>query len=135
MLYFATPGKGIFPGIQRLFRETQRVVGGERIYLNELRKVTKEDIVIFGAWHPQYATTIRRCSATRKYLHWASPLLQTELAGVEVGYLNIVMFMLKKGVLDGVWVLDESVYGAYKDIGNVFYAPAPLSIENILQKL
>ena len=128
MLFFVTPAENQFPGIRRLFEETQTVVGGELIYLSDLQKVEEEDSVVFGAWNPQYAMAIRRnCKAKKKYLHWASPLLQAELAGVEIGYLNMIMTLLKQEVLDGIWVLDKGVYDAYKDIGNVFYAPAPFN--------
>jgi len=128
MLYFVTPGENQFPGIRHLFEETQAVVGGELIYLSYLQKVKEEDTVIFGAWTQAYAMAIRRnCKAKKKYLHWASPLLQAELAGVEIGYLNLIMTLLRREVLDGIWVLDKGVYEAYKDVGNVFYAPAPFS--------
>lgn len=130
MLFFALPSEGAFPGIARLFRETQAVVGGEIIYLSDLGKVKEEDTVIFGAWYPPYAMALRRnCKAKKKYLHWASPLLQAELAGVEIGYLNTIMTLLKQEVLDGIWVIDKGVYDAYKDIGNVFYAPAPFNAD------
>jgi hypothetical protein len=132
MLYFVTPGENQFPGIMHLFEETQAVVGGELIYLSDLQKANEEDTVIFGAWSPQYAMAIRRnCKAKKKYLHWASPLLQAELAGVEIGYLNMIMTLLKQEVLDGIWVLDKGVYDAYKDIGNVFYAPAPFNADSL----
>lgn len=126
MLFFVTPAENQFPGIRRLFAETQAVVGGELIYLSDLQKVKEEDVVIFGAWSPPYAMMIRRnCKAKKKYLHWASPLLQTELAGVEISYLNTIMNFLEQEVLDGIWMIDKGIYDTYKDLGNIFYAPAP----------
>lgn len=130
MLYFAVPAANTFPGIQRLFREAQAVVGGELIYLSDLQKVNEEDTVVFGAWDGRYAMAIRRnCKAKKKYLHWASPLLQTELAGVEIGYLGTILNLLEQEVLDGIWVIDKGIYDTYKDLGNVFYAPAPFNAD------
>ena len=132
MLFYALPSEGAFPGIARLFRETQAVVGGEIIYLSDLGKVKEEDTVIFGAWSPQYAMAIRRnCKAKKKYLHWSSPLLQTELAGVEIGYLNTIMNLLEQEVLDGIWVVDKGIYDTYKDLGNIFYAPNPFNADKL----
>lgn len=82
MLYFVLPAPGVYPGIARLFSETISIVGGKQIYLADMHQVTEEDVIMFGAWHPRYAMAIRReCKAKRKYLHWASPLLQAEQAG------------------------------------------------------
>jgi len=128
MKYFVTPGKGIFPGIRRLFEEVQAVVGGELIYISDLKKVKEDDTAIFGAWDNRYSMAIRRgCKAKKKYLHWASPLLQTELAGGEIGYIGTIMQLLKQEVLDGIWVIDKGVYDTYNDLGNIFYAPAPFN--------
>ena len=132
MLFYVLPSEGVFPGIARLFRETQAAVGGEIVYLSDLGKAKEEDTVIFGAWYPPYAMAIRRnCKAKNKYLHWASPLLQTELAGVEIGYLNTIMNLLEQEVLDGIWVIDKGIYDSYKDLGNIFYAPAPFNFEKL----
>ena len=126
MLYFVLPEERAFPGIARLFAETIAVVGGKQIYLADMQQVTEEDSVMFGAWSPRYAMAIRRgCKAKRKYLHWSSPLLQAELAGVELGYLSTIMDMLNKDIIDGIWMNDKGIYDTYKDIGNIFYAPAP----------
>jgi glycosyltransferase involved in cell wall biosynthesis len=128
MLYFVLPEERAFPGIARLFAETIAVVGGKQIYLVDMHQVTEEDTVMFGAWSPRYAMAIRRgCNAKRKYLHWSSPLLQAELAGVELGYLSIIMDMLNKGVIDGIWMNDKGIYDTYSDLGNLFYAPAPFN--------
>ena len=128
MLYFVLPEKGTYPGIARLFSETISVVGGKQIYLADMQQVTEEDVVMFGVWHPRYAMAIRRgCKAKRKYIHWSSPLLQAELAGVELSYLGIIMDMLTKGIIDGVWMNDKGIYDTYKDLGNIFYAPAPFN--------
>ena len=90
-----------------------------------MHQVTEEDVIMFGAWHPIYAMAIRRdCKAKRKYLHWTSPLLQ---AGVEIGYLSIIMKMLEKGIIDGIWMIDRGIYDTYKDQGNICYAPAPFN--------
>ena len=132
MLYFVTPGKGAFPGIRRLFKETQLVVGGELLYLNELQKVGAEDAVMFGAWHPNYSIAIRRCKAKRKYLHWASPLLQTELAGVEVEYLSTIFKLLDRKILNGLWVIDMGIYDTCQHLGdNIYYAPAPFDPKHL----
>ena len=126
MLYFVLPEKGTYPGIARLFSETIAVVGGKQIYLADMHQVTEEDVVMFGAWHLRYAMAIRRnCKAKRKYIHWSSPLLQAELAGVELGYLSTIVDLLNKDVIDGIWMNDKGIYDTYKDLGNIFYAPAP----------
>jgi len=128
MLYFVLPEKGTYPGIARLFSETIAVVGGKQIYLADMHQVAKDDTVMFGAWHPRYAMAIRRdCKAKRKYVHWSSPLLQAELAGVELGYLSTIVDLLDKDVIDGIWMNDKGIYDTYKDSGNIFYAPAPFN--------
>ncbi|MCK4528611.1 hypothetical protein KAW18_14670, partial [candidate division WOR-3 bacterium] len=119
MLYFVTPQEGAFPGVSRLFDETIAVVGGEHIYLSDLHKVTKDDRTIFGAWSPAYAIALRRVKG-EKIIHWASPLLQTELAGVESEYLNTILNLLSKNVIQGLWVIDEGNYKVLKREG-VFY--------------
>ena len=130
MLYFVTPQEGAFPGVSRLFDETIAVVGGEHIYLSDLHEITKEDVVVFGAWHPQYSTAIRRCKAKIKIIHWASPLLQTELAQVEANYLNTILQLLDKGVIQRLWVIDEGIYRVLKREG-VFYTPTPFSVDRL----
>lgn len=126
MLYFVLPEQGTYPGIARLFSETIAVVGGKQIYLADMPQVTEEDVVMFGAWSPRYAMAIRRdCKAKRKYIHWSSPLLQAELAGVELGYLSTIMDMLNNDFIAGIWMNDKGIYDTYKDQGNIFYAPAP----------
>jgi glycosyltransferase involved in cell wall biosynthesis len=126
MLYFVLPEERAFPGIARLFSETIEEVGGKQIYLADMHQVTEEDTVMFGAWSPRYAMAIRRdCKAKRKYIHWSSPLLQAELASVELGYLSTIMDLLNKGVIDGIWMNDKGIYDTYKDLGNILYAPTP----------
>lgn len=134
MLYFVLPEKGTFPGIARLFNETIAVIGGKQIYLADMQQVTEEDSVMFGAWSPRYAMAIRRgCKAKRKYIHWSSPLLQAELTGVELGYISTIMDMLNKGIIDGIWMNDKGIYDTYKDLGNIFYAPAPFNTAALKQ--
>jgi len=130
MLFFVTPQEGVFPGVSRLFNETISVVGGEHIYLGDLHKISKEDIVIFGAWHPQYSAALRRCKAKKKIISWASPLLQTELAGVESEYLNTILNLLNKNVIQGLWVIDKNNYEVLNREG-VFYTPTPFSVERL----
>ena len=131
MLYFLTPQEGVFPGISRLFDETIAVVGGEHIYLSDLHRITKADTAIFGAWSPSYATAIRRCKAKKKIISWASPLLQTELAGVESEYLNTILQLLDKGIIQGLWLIDEGNYKVFKDREGGFYTPTPFSVERL----
>jgi len=131
MLFFVTPQEGVFPGVSRLFDETISVVGGEHIYLRDLHKVTKEDIVIFGAWHSQYSTAIRRCKAKKKIIEFSSPLLQQDLSGVESEYLLTILQLLDKKVIDGLWVVDEGNYKVLKDKEGVFYTPHPFSLERL----
>ena len=131
MLYFVTPQEGAFPGVSRLFDETIAVVGGEHIYLNDLHKVTKDDVVIFGAWSEnEYPMAIRRCKAKQKIIGWASPPLQTELAGVEVGYMSQILKLLDKDVIQGLWVIDKNNYETLKRDG-VFYTHVPFSSERL----
>ena len=130
MIYFLTPFEGTFPGISRLFAETIEVVGGEHIHLNDLHKVKKSDTVVFGAWHPSYSTAIRRVKAKKKIVHWASPPLQTELAGVEIGYLNTILQLLEKKIINGLWLIDNNNYEILKREG-VFYTPVPFSPERL----
>ena len=131
MFFFVTPQEGAFPGVSRLFDETISAVGGEHIYLSDLHKVAKEDIVIFGAWHPQYSTAIRRCKAKKKLIEFSSPLLQQDLSGVESEYLLTILQLLDKGVIDGLWVVDEGNYKVLKDKEGVFYTPHPFSVERL----
>ena len=130
MLYFVTPQEGVFPGVTRLFREAIEVVGGEHIYLSDLHRITKADTAIFGAWSPSYATAIRRCKAKKKIISWASPLLQTELAGVESEYLNTILNLLNKNVIQRLWIIDKNNYDVLKREG-VFYTPTPFSVERL----
>ena len=129
MLYFVTPSEGAFPGVSRLFDETIAVVGGEHIYLSDLYKVTKDDTTIFGAWSPAYAMALRRVKG-EKIIQWASPLLQTELAQVEAGYLGTILQLLDKGIIQGLWVNDANNYEILKREG-VFYTPTPFSVEQL----
>jgi hypothetical protein len=129
MLYFLTPQEGAFPGVSRLFDETIAVVGGEHIFLKDLHKITKGDTTIFGAWSPSYAIALRRVKG-KKIIHWASPLLQTELAGVESEYLNTILNLLNKNIIHGLWVIDKNNYEVLKREG-VFYTPAPFSVERL----
>ena len=131
MIYFITPAEGVFPGINRLFKETIKVVGGEHIFLNDLHKITKNDVAIFGAWSPIYSTAIRRCKAKKKIIHWASPLLQAELAGVEVDYLTMTLQLLEKNIIQGLWVIDADNYEVLKERKGVFHTPTPFSVERL----
>jgi len=129
MLYFVTPEPSAFPGVSRLFEETIAVVGGEHIYLNDLHKITKDDTTIFGAWSPAYAISLRRVKG-EKIIHWASPLLQTEIAGVESEYLNTILNLLNKNVIQGLWVIDKNNYEVLNREG-VFYTPTPFSTDRL----
>ena len=131
MLYFVTPSEGEFPGISRLFDETIAAVGGGHIYLSDLHKVAKEDVVVFGAWHPQYSTALRRAKAKKKIIEFSSPFLQQDLSGVESEYLLTILQLLDKGVIDGLWVVDENNYKVLKDKEGVFYTPHPFSVERL----
>ncbi|MCK4860180.1 MAG: glycosyltransferase [Candidatus Omnitrophica bacterium] len=131
MIYFLTPFEGTFPGISRLFEETINIVGGEHIYLNDLHKVREKDTIIFGAWEPSaYPLAIRRCKAKNKIVHWASPPLQAELASVEIDYLNTILNLLDKNVIQGLWVIEKNNYEILKREG-VFYTPVPFSLERL----
>ena len=132
MLYFVTPSEGAFPGVSRLFDECIRVIGqGEHIYLEDLYKVKKEDEIIFGAWTPQYSIAIRKVKAKKKSIEFSSPLLQQDLSGVEPQYLLTILQLLDKGVIDGLWVVDENNYKVLKDKEGVFYTPHPFSAEKL----
>ena len=131
MIYGITPGQGYFPGVSRLFSECEALGVLKHIYLKDIRRVDSGDIAIFGAWSPnEYPIAIRRCKAKKKIISWASPLLQTELAGVESEYLNTILNLLSKNVIQGLWVIDEGNYKVLKREG-VFYTPTPFSVEQL----
>ena len=132
MLFFVTPQEGAFPGVSRLFDETIAVVGGEHIYLKDIRAVNSNDTVIFGAWSPnEYSIAIRRCKAKKKLIEFSSPLLQRDLSGIETEYLLTILQLLDKRVIDGLWVVDEGNYKVLKDKEGVFYTPHPFSAEKL----
>jgi len=131
MLYFVTPAPGMFPGISRLFDETIHALGAEvpsqHIYLDTCVATPKpEDIVIFGAWHPQYAIPLRRCQAQTKLVEFSSPLLQQELTQVESHYFMTILDLLRKKVIQGVWLVDRDNYELFGTVDdNVLYTPHP----------
>ena len=131
MIYGITPRAGYFPGVSRLFSECEALGILKHIYLKDIRGVNSNDTAIFGAWSPnEYPIAIRRCKAKKKIISWASPLLQTELAGVESEYLNTILNLLSKNVIQGLWVIDEGNYRVLKREG-VFYTPTPFSVDRL----
>ena len=131
MIYGITPGQGYFPGVSRLFSECEALGILKHIHLKDIRGVNSNDTAIFGAWSPnEYPMAIRRCKAKKKLISWASPLLQTELAGVKSEYLNTILNLLNKNIIQGLWVIDKNNYKVLKREG-VFYTPTPFSVDRL----
>jgi hypothetical protein len=130
MLYTLTPAPNVFPGVHRHLSELEQF-GTKHIYLDQLDQVTKEDTIIFGAWEPNfYGMAIRRCKAKKKAILWTSPLLQAQMNEPELLYLETILHMKEKKILDYILFADIETYEVFKSDG-LFHLPHPCNISKI----
>lgn len=130
MIYTVTPAFNIFIGVCRHLSECEQF-GTKHIFLNQLNQVTEQDTIIFGAWEPStYPIAIRRCKAKKKALLFTSPLLQAQMNEPELDYLNTILSLKEKGVLDYLLFADLETYEVFKGDG-IFHLPHPCDISKI----
>ena len=130
MIYTLTPVPNAYPGVRRHLSELEQF-GTKHIYLNQLDQVTKEDTIIFGAWEPNtYGMAIRRSKAKKKALLWCSPLLQAQMNEPELNYLETVLQLKSRGVLDYLLFADLETYEVFKGDG-VFHLPHPANPDRV----
>jgi len=132
MIYTVTPAPNMFPGVHRLLTECEQF-GTKHIYLSQLNQVTKEDIVIFGAWEPNsYPMAIRRCKAKKKALLWTSPLLQSQMNEPELEFLDTILQLKQKGVIDILFFTDQEAYHVFENFSDDIYCfTTPCNIKNM----
>lgn len=104
MIFGVTPASGTFPGVSAVFQNGQAVSDQfKHIYLHDLPTIPPDATLIIGAWSAAYSLPLRRHQGP-KYILWTSPPLQSELAGVEMDYLQTVLGLKEKGVIkDVLW--------------------------------
>jgi len=119
-----------FIGACRVLRELSHLGLADFVYLKELKPPVKDyDVVIFAAYHPSYNILFPKIEA-RKWVLWTSPLLQAELAEVEVEYLQ---YVLRNDNVERVWLGSRGVYEALKDVSDkMVYCPYPLDARRVL---
>lgn len=103
--------RGQFPGVSRVFEEGAGVCP-DFTHLFTGQDIPKECVLIVGAWAPEYGLLLRRHQGP-KYVLWTSPLLQTEMGGPEMEYLQTVLLLKRKGVVNGILWNDAGAAEAF----------------------
>lgn len=117
-----------FVGASRVLKELSNIGLADFVYLDSLELPLKHDLVIFAGFHPSYNVLIPRIEAERWVL-WTSPLLQAELAEVEIPYLEC---LLHNDDIQRIWVGSKGCYEALKDVSEkVFYCPYPVDVKRV----
>lgn len=113
-----------FIGVKRHLQELQQF-DVKYISLNQLYKVTNNDTIIFGAWEPNsYPMAIRRCKAKKKALLFTSPLLQAQMNEPELDFLETILNLKEKKVIDYLLFADEETYEVFEE-DDIFHLPHP----------
>lgn len=102
-VYGVTP-RDLFPGVSRVFEEGAKVCKEfSWVDIEAASGLKDQSVLIVGAWHPGYAMLLRRHPGP-KFCLWTSPPLQSELSGVEMEYLQLILGLKSKGVIkDILW--------------------------------
>lgn len=132
MIYTVTPAPNIFIGVHRHLSECEQF-GTKHIYLNQLNQVTKEDMVIFGAWEPNtYPMAIRRCKAKKKAVLWTSPLLQSQMNEPELDFLRAILQLKEKRIIDILLFADQETHMVFENFSdNICHIPHPCNIKRM----
>jgi glycosyltransferase involved in cell wall biosynthesis len=131
MIYTLTPVEGCFPGVHRHLSECE-IFGTKHIYLNQLNQVTDQDTIIFGAWTPEYSMALRRCRAKKKALLFTSPLLQAQMNEPELSFLDTILDLKEKGIIEYVLFADLETYEVFKGLeSGIAHLPHPADPKKI----
>ena len=105
-----------FPGVEAYLKNLSAVAGTTHFTLgtDELR-ISEENIVIFGAWHPVYKNIIDQIP-NKKGILWTSSGGEMDFTpnSVEILYLNNILKMLDDKVIDFILFTDPYLAQIFK---------------------
>jgi hypothetical protein len=118
-----------FPGVLSYLRNLSKVVGSTCLVLGEDQiALSKDQITLFGAWHPIYRTIIDRIP-NKKGVLWTSSGGEMDFTpnSVEVLYLNEIHKLLDEGIIDFILFTDPHLAEAFEG-DKTLYIPCPVEI-------
>lgn len=121
-VHFACPPE--FVGVESV-RKHGEALG---LWRSSYYTITKEDLAIFGAWHPNYSRRLRELDCKKARLVTSS-IGQMEMSG-ELPWLEQDFKLLERGVLDYIFFGSSDAYEVYKiRHENVRWFPYPICLE------
>ncbi len=114
-----------YVGVRRVFEDGASLGLWKFQPLETISLPLEADLVIWGGNHPTYHLFLGRVSQPQ-WLLWTSPLLQTELAGVEMEHL---LYYLREPRISKIWFGETAAAGLFPNKG--FYAPYPVHVESV----
>ena len=118
-----------FPGVSRVFKELQKLGLSTHIEItgNEFKLPPETDILILGAWIPEYVQILEQVDFDNIGILWTSTIAQSEMSGIEISYINQIYDLLENGHIEFVWFGDKSWLSMF-DLDGAFYIPYPITL-------
>ena len=118
-----------FPGVRRALQEGAHLGLWRHIELDKPQQIPLNDIMLLGAWHPQYEQLLV-ARKPRWGVLWTSSPGEMDMAGAEIGQRGVEVEYLHRILQDPrisfIWFGDPALAQMFPDKG--FYAPYPLHI-------
>ncbi len=111
-------------GVSRVFEDGQSLGLWKHIPLENISLPLEADLVIMGGAHPTYHVLLDKIPQP-KWIMWTSPLLQTELASVEMERL---LYFAREPRIQRIWFGEKTASSLFK---KAFYAPYPVAIDRV----
>jgi hypothetical protein len=115
-----------YVGVTRVFEDGAHLNLWKHVPTEELHLPLEADLVIFGGNYPVYHVLLDSIPQT-KWLLWTSPLLQTELARVEMEGL---LYYVREPRISRIWFGERAAADMFGAKG--FYAPYPVAAERVV---
>ena len=112
-------------GVSRVFEDGAALGLWTHIPLETLQLPLEADRIIFGGAHPVYHVLLDRIPQ-EKWVLWTSPLLQTELARVEMEQL---LYFMREPRIRHVWFGEKEAKNAFG--GKSVHAPYPIAVDRV----
>jgi len=111
-------------GVSRVFQDGAALGLWKFIALEEISLPLEAELVIMGGAHPTYHVLLDKIPQA-KWILWTSPLLQTELARVEMEQL---LYYAREPRIQRIWFGEKAASSFFK---KAFYAPFPVAIDRV----
>jgi len=114
-----------YPGVSRVFLDGEALNLWKHIPTEDISLPIDADLVILGANAPAYHVLLDKIPQP-KWLLWTSPLLQTELARVE---MEALLYFVREPRISRIWMGERVAAPLLK---KAFYAPYPVDVNRVV---